>query len=528
MRWLSLKSALILCNVLAALSLLVAIFYAGQIKNDPSTLHARYWQYGIPAAVSELGYGLDGYRGYVKVNDLVRERHKEFKDGRLDELIGDLYRIKDVASEGVYFFPADEKGLQDFVSASFLIFGPKIASLYYFYFLLLTISVIVHIVCFHDRPAFLAASVLWLATLYGIIPALPLTSEVGSLLNTRAFGLLSVLACLSLLCILISDVPLKFWRVPCLAFQALLIAFVIHVRNAELWQVLVLLLAGAAVLVVEAARRRAFDRKAAGVLAILVLCVLATQSWATARFAPEYFGKKLAHKLFWHNVLIGFSVGNHFAKQYSLELNDTSALLHLASSPEGKARDDVFYAGTLTLDFVGKNPETMKPSAMSYSGMVRDFAGYEDLAREAVVRMMKAAPWQALRLFLYEKPRLFIRHAINATRPGKFTIADLKLQDQASVLMSDNERVARKAYIHLPWPLAVFVIVLSGASFAVGREWPLLLMASAGMFGVSLLPAMATYPLIHLIWVSLALGMLTLFIAVSGAVASVGRRFVAL
>jgi hypothetical protein len=527
MRWSALKPALIFCNILAALTLLVSIFYAGQVKNDPATLHARYWQYGIPAAVSEIGYGLNGYRGYVKVHDVIWERHKEFKNGRLDELIGDLYRIKNVESEGVYFFPADEKGLQDFVSGSFLIFGPKISSFYYFYFLLLSASVACHIICFYNRPAFLAVSVLWLATLYALIPALPLTSEVASLLNTRIFGLLSILASLSLLCLLIDGDPLRPWRIPFFVFQALLVAFVVHTRNAEIWQVLTLVLAGAAALIFAAFKTRSFNRSAVGVLAIAALCFLASQAWATSRFAPEYFGKKLTHKLFWHNVLIGFSVSNYFAKRHGLELNDTSVLLHLAASPEGKGRDDIFYSGTLTLDFVGKNPEITKPSSMSYSGMVRDFAGYEDLARQAALRMMKAAPWETVRLFFFEKPRLFVRNAINAVLPGKFAVSDLKLQDQASALMSDKERIAKRAYIRLPWPIAVLVVMLSAVSFAFGRQWQWLLIASAGMFAFSLLPVMATYPLIHLIWDSLALGMFALLVAISGLAAMVLERLAA-
>ncbi len=127
------KNILIFLNLFATLTLLIVVFYSGLSSNDPSRLHARYWNYAIPGAVSEIGYGLDGYRAYIKVAAEIRRNHASHEGDRLDELLKGLFELKDVSTSGVFFFPGDEKGLQDFVYASFKTFGIRVSSFYYLY-----------------------------------------------------------------------------------------------------------------------------------------------------------------------------------------------------------------------------------------------------------------------------------------------------------------------------------------------------------------------------------------------------------
>lgn len=60
---------------------------------------------------------------YVKIFDTISVNHAVYDNGRLDTLLGNLFKLNIDPTDKVFFFPGDEKGLQDFVMASFKILG---------------------------------------------------------------------------------------------------------------------------------------------------------------------------------------------------------------------------------------------------------------------------------------------------------------------------------------------------------------------------------------------------------------------
>ena len=421
-------------------------------------------------------------------------------------------RSPDVGTRGVYLFPGDEKGVQDFVATAFRLFGWKVESLHLLYLAILATSVVLHLACFERRPAVQAFQLVVLAAILATVPALPITSELGSVLNPRAFGLLAFPATASLMCLVVVG-EMSLWQLPLFALQASIVAFVVHVRNDEAWQLGApcILAAGMSVLAwhrrAEIGGRAVWRRQRHAGIAVVLLVVgpfFSAQAAIRMRLAPEYLSSKLAYKIFWHNVGIGFSVSPYFRKTYDLALSDTSFLTFVARSPEVAAKGEVgrrvFWAGTYTGRWVGGDPEIAEASAMYYVGMVRDFSGYEAFARQVVMRLADSHPWWTVRLLLYDKPMLMVRQLINAVTVGAYTPADLMLEDQSAALADDGRRVASGIYLRPISLLSMMAVAIFGVWLMISREasrWSMAA-ASAVLLVGSTSPLIATYPLIHL------------------------------
>jgi hypothetical protein len=237
-----------------------------------------------------------------------------------------------------------------------------------------------------------------------------------------------------------------------------------------------------------------------------------------ARLAPEYFATKLVHKIFWHNVGIGFSVSRYFQERYGVVLSDASFLTFVAHSPEVAAAGDagrrVFWAGTYTGQWVGGDPEIPDTAAMYHAGMVRDFAGYERFAREVVIRLALRHPWWTTRLFLYDKPKLMLRQILNAAAIGLYTPADLMLEDQAGALLGDQNRRATGARLKLFSLFSLLAVAVFGGSLvASGQSGQFAIAAAPAILIVtSTVPLIATYPLIHLMASLLAVSAFSIMI----------------
>jgi hypothetical protein len=494
------------------------LFFDGRALHMQDALHARYWNYAIPAAISQLDYSLDGYRGYVSVlMHLVKHDFAAATPIARDELIRTAGLIAQVNSDGVFFFPADEKGLQDFVIVSFALFGKTTVGFYKLYFLLLSLSVAASLLCSIDRIAAQAAILLTLAAMIAVVPALPITSELASLLNPRAFDMLTLPATVSLVSLAVLRSQVRLWQFPLFIIQILLISFAVHIRNATAWQIVLLTLVPLAIIVPRFVRRNISfgnlsDYSTSILILILILfAFLPSQALMQSGFAPEYASQKLSRKIFWHNVGMGFAVSDYFRKKYGLQLSDSSMRDFVAKSPEvealGQRGRHIFWAGTYTGSWVGADPEIPRSDAMYYSGMVRDFGEYESVGRSVVFRLAVDNPIRTLTLFAFEKPRLLVRQILNAFIPGLYSTPDLMLQDQLGALASVQERTAKRLYPHLLSPLVLFTVVVAAFGFGSSTRpermsifWWML-----GTFLLSLAPMMVTYPLIHLMASSLTL-----------------------
>src|SRR5262245_16478984 len=132
----------------------------------------RYRFHAVPVAVSQLYHGRA--HDYTAFRTLGHRFHDGSRD--LDEQIAEA--IQADPGTDTYFWVADDRGLSDFVTAAFRLFGPEVRSLWRFWFLLLTASVGLFALGYWRRPAALALPVFVLFGLLVLAEALPLRTRI--------------------------------------------------------------------------------------------------------------------------------------------------------------------------------------------------------------------------------------------------------------------------------------------------------------------------------------------------------------
>jgi hypothetical protein len=263
---------------------------------------------------------------------------------------------------------------------------------------------------------------------------------------------------------------------------------VITMRTAEDWQVIALLLVAAGVI---AARRREPRLRWAPALALAPLMALLAgyQVYQRTAYPAEYRSRNLENKIFWHNALIGFALHPLLSSVYRLTLDDTSVVQlvksRAAASHSGDL-DDVFW------------------SSGSDGSIVRNFRAYDALCRETAWSIARTHPRAMLELFLWYKPRQLLRTLGYVS--GLFAQHDLHyygIFDQRASLLGPERRAALGAFYDPLSPVALLLMIggaVAAGAAAMRQAFSGTMLATLGIVSAaSLIPAMVTYPLIHVI-----------------------------
>jgi hypothetical protein len=451
-------------------------------------LAARYWFYAFPSYFSEVTYGAPRYTYFRELAQHFGSANPFETASQLQPLL-DAARLHQVQVSSITprYFPADEKGTVDFVRLAFRLFGTHVHSVLYTYLALLWASALVFVVRFRREPKALVVGVLAALALYVGVDSFPVTKEVYSVTNPRAVGSLSLFALTHLMVLIVTRAGIGRRDVPALFFQSALILLVIMMRTAELWQVIALI-----VLSVAAAARSS-PRRAAGpalaVVAPLVAMVAAYQLYQGLAYPAEYSTRNLENKIFWHNVLIGFAIHPVLAQVYGLDLSDTSVLKLVTARALNERRPDfadVFWTGTEPVE-----------------GMVKNYRAYDALCRDAIWTIAKERPWQVAELFSWYKPRLLLRSFEYASGRVAHGLDYYGIVDQTGSLTTADERRTMGAYFNPLSPVAltgVGVALFAAGASVLRHAFNRSMLAALGVIAAaSLLPAMLTYPLIHVI-----------------------------
>ena len=136
------------------------------------------------------------------------------------------------------YFPGDDKGYADFAILSFQLFGLRLSSFYLTWFVLLGTSVVMFVASFWRSESRLTLLALALLGSYTAFFVLPLTSELATVQNPRAFGIVSIVAVLHICLFVLDGRRFTLGAVVAASAQVALIVFSIHVRSTEVWQVI--------------------------------------------------------------------------------------------------------------------------------------------------------------------------------------------------------------------------------------------------------------------------------------------------
>jgi hypothetical protein len=387
--------------VLIAVAFTVALFVArdlGLSQSDPSS---RTQLHAIPVAISQIYHGRA--HDYTAYWSIAMRFYDQFSHRRqpLDAAIYQAVHADIPPGDRTYYWTADDRGLSDFVNAAFRLFGPKVRSLFDFWFLLLGLSVIAAILRFgHDRIALCAIA----CSVIGIGAVLPALTRAKSeafaelsihISESRMFDILGIVALVHLVLAMLRPPATSQWtEIGTLIAQAALIAFLVHARTSVSWLFVAVLTIG---LVLAVLRSKGGAPVLRGRVTLAVLCTVLT-AWAgvhlyqRATFNEVYFGET-GPRTFWHNALMGLSLNSVLARELNLGINDRSAIE--AVLRDMKARNDPRLTDQWQVQDI-----------LNSLGAVNTFEwrSYEDAARDLYFHTLRSEPWQAAKLFVWDKP----------------------------------------------------------------------------------------------------------------------------
>lgn len=149
--------------------------------------------HAIPVAISQLYHGWQhDYTGSWQVAMPFQGSLLSTQDLILKSVTQSV-----PANDQVYFWTADDRGLSDFVYGAFTVFGPSVPSLFYFWFLLLGISLCAGLFAYRRDPL---GSATIACTMIAIGVAIPLYMRAGHddlpvhLTESRMFDVLGAIS----------------------------------------------------------------------------------------------------------------------------------------------------------------------------------------------------------------------------------------------------------------------------------------------------------------------------------------------
>jgi hypothetical protein len=245
------------------------IFQIGVHKNLAGTLNGNEWSrylYGIAAALTKAKTGVGGFvaddpisvallRGGLTDNErIANELGWPFPSNLANAALLEraLQRAQALHIETVrpWLVGSDDVGLVTFSRMAFATFGTHVTSLYYAYFVLLSIALIAFISRFSAHVPALVALLLVTAALFVITGSdfvnversyPPFVGEPGSdVKDPRAFGMIAAVPALHLLMTWLGRARLRWWDYLALGAQAIVLAFAFHVRSPVAWIVMAL------------------------------------------------------------------------------------------------------------------------------------------------------------------------------------------------------------------------------------------------------------------------------------------------
>jgi len=379
---------IILIAVVFTVALLVARDF-GLSRSEPSS---RMRVHAIPVAISQIYHGrAHDYTAYWSV------AMRFHNDQPLEAAIDQAVHAGIPPGDRTYYWTADDRGLSDFVNVAFRMFGPKLRSLFNFWFVLLGLSIIAAIVRYRHDSVSLAVIA---CTVIGIGAVLPAVARANSglpihLSESRMFDILGTVALVHLVLAMLRPPATPRWLgTGTLIAQAGLIAFLIHARTSVSWLFVAILLIGIVLAVLRSKRRINLPQSGA-VLAVVSTVLLAwagVHLYQRAAFNAAYFGE-IGPRTFWHNVLMGLATNSVLAHKLNLVGEDRSAIETVLR--DMKTRSDP----RLTEQWETQN---ILNSLGSFSTF--DWRTYEDVTRDLVFRTLRSEPRQAAKLLLWDKP----------------------------------------------------------------------------------------------------------------------------
>ncbi|MCZ7643473.1 MAG: flippase-like domain-containing protein [Pseudorhodoplanes sp.] len=360
-------------------------------RADP-TNRTRF--HAIPVAISQIYHG--------RPHDYTGSRSIAMKfqgDDPLGRLIIQMTRAQVAPDDPPYFWTADDRGLSDFVNGAFRLFGPRVKALYYFWFLLLGVSLAAALIPVPARPRRAGRHRLHhdcdrrrVAALCPCAGA-EFWRTVGSHFRSRMFEILGAVAAVHLILVLVRPPhPRRLLEYAALAVQTGLLVFLLHARMSLLWLFATLIMLAATAFAVSW-RRGQPSLQPVLVAGALLAGYGALHAYQAATYHPAYKAD-IGPRVVWHNALMGLSHNPTLAKSINVFKVDDHAAVDAVLN-DMKSRSDP----RLTPDW---NRTTILNSIGGHNSF--DWRTYESVARALYLRTVAQHPLATLRMIFWDKP----------------------------------------------------------------------------------------------------------------------------
>ena len=199
----------------------------------------------ISIAISEAKYGLTGYTGYTNLLKIFLRDLSLFPASR-----DDIYnsKIKEALDYGKYNDPKsgglhliwNDVGMVTYFKLAFKLFGYKIQSVFYLYFLLLLVSIYTFVVTFRKQIRLLSILLLFVCSHFVVVMA---TATVGGELqvsNARFFPVLAIVPSFYLTLLALGKHKINLLTLSGTIIQTFILILIIYARSSAIYQLVFL------------------------------------------------------------------------------------------------------------------------------------------------------------------------------------------------------------------------------------------------------------------------------------------------
>jgi hypothetical protein len=347
------------------------VFHGIQLGQDRTAFHPIYrLRQSLAVAISRMHDPSPGhYLAYKSVVNVLNENgfalfdsdpglHLDvpgwaalLTDGpRLNRII---QQAKDAAVDSSLppeIIQANELGFADYIYFSFRLFGDRISSLYYFFYLIVTATCLVYILQFHNRPFLLFLLVIFLGELYFLENyAQSYGLELQTVTNSRLFSGLSLVPALHVLFVHWQRQPPRAFTVTGVFVQSLIFGFLLSCRTEAVWQVAMVaaVACGSGILLVLQWRSRKRPDLSSWLRllwpALTFLIVVSAYSAIISLRADDRYALEPKGHILWHEILMGLlSTSPELRREYldGKEPTYSDPDVYSAINHDLKARDD--------------------------------------------------------------------------------------------------------------------------------------------------------------------------------------------
>ena len=397
----NLKNSSILnkCTALIIMNLILLSIFSWQFRpSSKDRMQSHYvTSQAISIAISKVKYGLDkGYVGYRKVLNPLLQMQGGGDTGilvlQVNEEIDKALRLTDVASDGFHYMP-NLPTWSDFVTTAFFIFGPKAKSVFYLYMMLFIVSILIFIITFRHEPKYLYLSLVTIATFIVIInaPAVVAMTRVCH----RFWPYLAIMPTLYIAILFADKHYLTKWKFIGALIQALILVFIIHVRNVAIYSFIFLFIAMPLYMfirhLIKSEVNKSFIQKiSVWPLAILLVCFIGMNIYKQIKLYPDYSNINTGYP-FWHMIYVSLAAHPDACAKYDICKFSDAVAYKFVGEKMGRPLD-----GRLFNDLaIGKNPKDTD-FVVFFSPI------YGKILKDEVIRILKNDPWFFVSSFYYK------------------------------------------------------------------------------------------------------------------------------